>query len=177
MTFVVKAAADPAALTPAIKAAIRQVNPLQTFAKTATMERLVADSLGRRRVDLFLFSSFAVLALALAGIGIYGVVSYVARRRTREIGIRMALGAGASDVARLVVAEGMRPAAAGVCVGLVGAVAAARLMRSLVFGLGAADPLTFALVAGVMLCVALAACWVPARRAARLDPLQSLRSE
>jgi len=75
------------------------------------------------------------------------------------------------------VAEGMRPAAAGVCVGLVGAVAAARLMRSLVFGLGAADPLTFALVAGVMLCVALAACWVPARRAARLDPLQSLRSE
>jgi len=177
MTFVVKAAADPAALTPAIKAAIRQVNPLQTFAKTATMERLVADSLGRRRVDLFLFSSFAVLALALAGIGIYCVVSYVARRRTREIGIRMALGAGASDVARLVVTEGMRPAAAGVCVGLVGAVAAARLMRSLVFGLGAADPLTFALVAGVMLCVALAACWVPARRAARLDPLQSLRSE
>jgi putative ABC transport system permease protein len=177
MTFVVKTAGDPAALTPAIKAAIRQVNPLQTFAKTATMERLVADSLGRRRVDLFLFSSFAVLALALAGIGIYGVVSYVARRRTREIGIRMALGAGASDVARLVVTEGMRPAAAGVCVGLVGAVAAARLMRSLVFGLGAADPLTFALVAGVMLCVALAACWVPARRAARLDPLQSLRSE
>jgi putative ABC transport system permease protein len=177
MTFVVKTAGDPGAMTPAIKAAIRQVNPQQTFAKTATMERIVEDSMRQRRLDLFLFVSFAALALALAGIGIYGVVAYVARCRTREIGIRMALGAGAADVIRLVVREGMRPAVAGVSIGLIGALAAARLMRSMLFGLGAADPLTFAAVAGVMLCLALVACWIPARRAARLDPLDSLRSD
>ena len=177
MTFVVKTAGEPAAMTSAIKAAIRQVNPGQTFAKTATMEQLVADSLSPRRVDLLLLGSFAGLAFALAGIGIYGVVGYVARRRTREIGIRIALGARAADVTRLIVGEGMRPAVTGVAIGLIGSLAATRLMSRLLFGLSAADPLTFAAVAALMVCLALAACWVPARRAARTDPIHALRSE
>ena len=177
MTFLVKTTADPAGMLPAVKASIREVNRLQTFAKEVTMEQLVADSLERKRFNLFLLGSFAGLALALAGIGIYGMVSYATRQRTREIGVRIALGAQAEDVLRLLVGQGMALAGTGVAIGMIGALALTRLMRSLLFGVGAADPLTFAVIAGLMASFALLACWIPARRATRVDPVEALRSE
>jgi putative ABC transport system permease protein len=142
-----------------------------------TMEQRVADSLAQPRVSVTLLTVFAAVALALAAVGIYGVVSYAVTQRTREIGIRMALGARQGDVLRLVVRQGMLPAVAGVALGLAGALAATRAMASLLYGVGAADPLTFAVVALFLATVALVATYVPARRATRVAPTEALRYE
>jgi putative ABC transport system permease protein len=120
---------------------------------------------------------FASLALALAAVGVYGVISYVVTQRTREVGIRMALGAQAADVLRLFLRQGMTMVAGGVGIGLLGAFGLTRVMSSLLFGVRASDPLTFAGVSLLLAIVALAACWLPARRAARIDPLVSIRHE
>jgi putative ABC transport system permease protein len=142
-----------------------------------TMEQRVADSLAQPRVSVTLLTVFAAVALALAAVGIYGVVSYAVTQRTREIGIRMALGAKQGDVLRLVVRQGMLPAVAGVALGLAGALAATRAMASQLYGGGAADPLTFAVVALFLATVALVATYVPARRATRVAPTEALRYE
>jgi putative ABC transport system permease protein len=141
------------------------------------MEELVGRSTSDRRFTMLLFVSFAVLALLLAAIGLYGVVSYAVSQRTTEIGIRMALGATSADVNRLVVMQGLKPALAGIAIGVVGAVFACQALRSLLFGVTPVDPLTFSLVPPALLAVAALACYLPATRAAHLDPTMALRAD
>ena len=140
------------------------------------MDDLYHASLGRPRMVLVLLAAFAVLGLVLGAVGIYGVVAYGVRQRTRELGIRAALGADAAQIARLVVGSGLRYAIVGVALGIPAALAASRLMRGLVFGIAPTDPLSFAAVPLLLLAVAAAASWVPARRAALADPAEVLRS-
>ncbi|HEV2664621.1 MAG TPA: FtsX-like permease family protein, partial [Blastocatellia bacterium] len=142
-----------------------------------TMERLVSDSVARPRFNTVLLAAFAALALALAAVGIYGVIAYSVSRRAQEIGVRMALGARKSDVIRLVLKQGMAPAVAGAALGLVGAWAATRLMSGLLFEVSATDPVTFAVITLTLMTVALLACYVPARRATKVDPMVALRCE
>jgi len=142
-----------------------------------TMDQLLGNSLAQRRLTLVLLASFAALALLLAAVGIYGVISYAVRQRTHELGIRMALGAQARDVLALIVAHGLKLALLGVALGLVAALALTRFLESLLFGVRPTDPLTFGLIAAALLCVALLACWIPARRAAKVDPMVALRHE
>jgi putative ABC transport system permease protein len=141
------------------------------------LEQLWGISIAPQRFNLWLFGSFAALALILAAIGIYGVMTYNVAQRTREIGIRMAMGARRSDVLRLVLTQSILPAATGVFLGLSVALALTRLMASLLFGLTATDPATFAVVALLLILVALAAAYMPARRATQVDPLVALRYE
>jgi putative ABC transport system permease protein len=141
------------------------------------MNEVIAESLGEKRFSMILLGVFAGLALLLAGVGIYGVVSYIAGRRTQEIGIRMALGAQSSDVLRMVLGEGAKMTVVGVLIGLLAALGLTRLMSNLLFGVSATDPATFVLVSGVLALVALSACYIPARRATRIDPMVALRFE
>jgi putative ABC transport system permease protein len=177
MTFVVKTTPKPGAMLAAIKSAVRQVNSNQTFAKTATMEELVNDSLKQRRFNLFLLGLFAVLALALASIGIYGSISYSAKQRTNEIGVRVALGAQSRDVLRLIIGQGLTLALAGVGIGLLVSFALTRLIKGLLFGVSATDPLTFFVISALLMLTALMASWFPAWRATKVDPLVALRYE
>ncbi|HUO30899.1 MAG TPA: FtsX-like permease family protein, partial [Bryobacteraceae bacterium] len=142
-----------------------------------TLDHVIAGSLAPRRITMVLLGAFAGLALVLAAIGIYGVISFVVSRRTHEIGIRMALGAQYQDMLRLVLGEGMRMALAGLAVGVAAALGMTRLMVQELFGIVPQDPLTFLGVATLLMLVALLACYVPARRAARVDPMAALRCE
>jgi putative ABC transport system permease protein len=139
-----------------------------------TMDNVVANSLGTRRVSMQLFAVFGCAALLLAALGLYGVMAYSVTQRTQEIGIRMALGAQRSDVLALVIRQGMTLTVTGVIVGLAGAFALTRLLANLLFGVAATDPLIFVVIPLLLLCVALVACYLPARRAARLDPTVAL---
>ena len=177
MTFLVKTKSEPTSQLAAVKRAIREVNPRQTFARTATMEELVSDSLKQRRFNLFLLGLFAGIALLLATIGIYGSISYSTRQRTNEIGVRIALGAQSHDVLRLIVGQGFGLALVGVAVGLVAAFVLTRAIKGFLFGVGPNDPLTFLAISALLLFTALIASLIPARRATKVDPLVALRSE
>ncbi len=174
---VVRYKGDLATVTDAIRRTITQMSNQQIIYNPGTMESAISDSLAERRFAMVLLTAFAVLALLLASVGIYGVIAYVAGQRTQEIGIRMALGAHRLDVLRLMLWEGMQLALIGVVIGIAAGLALTRLMSQMLYGVSAADPVTFSGVAMVMLLVALAACYLPARRAAAINPMQALRSE
>jgi putative ABC transport system permease protein len=168
---------DPLALAPAARQALRAIDPELPLSDLQTLEGRVAENIARPRVSVLLLAVFAGVALTLSAIGIYGVVAYTVAQRTREIGVRMALGASAASVRRLVVQQGMAPALAGVAVGLALAFAGSRLIASLLYGVSASDPLTFVLVPLFLAAVALLATYLPARRATRVAPTVALRSE
>jgi putative ABC transport system permease protein len=168
---------DPRKLAGSVRAAIHEVDPNVPMSGIKTMDDLIEASLGQRRLSMFLLGSFAAIALLLASLGIYGVMAYSVTQRSRELGIRMALGAARRAVLALVVRQGMTLVLAGVTIGLVGAFALTRLLRSLLYQVSATDPATFALVALTLTSVALLATLVPAMRATRVDPVVVLREE
>jgi predicted permease len=175
--YTIRTQGSPDALSPSIRDAVRGFNSKAVMFHTETMDQIVSQSLASRRFAMILLAVFAALALVLASIGIYGVVSYIAGQRMHEIGIRMALGAQRTDVLKMVLGQGVRLAIAGVAIGLVAAAGLTQLMTKILYGVSATDPLTFALVAIVLTLIALAACYVPARRATAVDPMVALRYE
>jgi putative ABC transport system permease protein len=177
MRVAVRGAADPAVLTAGLRAAVAGVDPDAPLSEVQTMEARVSASVAQPRFTAVLLLSFALVALALGAVGVYGVIAYAVSRRTREIGVRMALGAHGGDVLRMVVRQGAVLAAAGIAVGLVGAFAATRALRGMLYGIAPLDPATFVAVPLALAAVALLASYLPARRAARVDPMVALRSE
>jgi ABC-type antimicrobial peptide transport system permease subunit len=173
----VRSASPAAALAPSIADAVRRVNPVLLAADIGPMERLVAKSVAGSRFQAALLSSFAALGLLLAALGLYGLVSYGAALRRREIGIRIALGATRREVFQLVTGGGLKLVALGLVLGTIAALAATRLLESLLFEVRATDPVTYAAIAAVMLGVGLLAGALPARRAAKIDPIEALRTE
>ncbi len=177
LTFVLRTAGDPSAVASAASRAVWSVDPDVPIARLTTMERVVSDRLWRARVTAWLLAGFAGVAVLLAAIGIYGLTAYVVSRRTREIGIRMALGAQSADVVRLAVSETVLPVAAGVLAGCAASLALARVAVSLLYGVTPSDPETFGAAVTVLAAVALAAGWIPSRRATRIDPVTALRED
>jgi putative ABC transport system permease protein len=175
--FVIRTTSDPQNLIAAVRTKVRELDRNLPISNINTMEQLVAQSVAQRRFGMILLGIFAGLALVLAGIGIYGVMSYAVAQRTQEIGIRMALGAERRDVLKMIVGQGMVLTTAGIGLGLAAAFALTRLMSNLLFDVKASDPLTFALIALLLAGVALLACYLPARRATKVDPMVALRCE
>jgi len=174
MALLVRTAQEPGSVASAVRGAVTALDPDQPVLEVGTMEEHLGATLSHPRFNMLLLAVFAALALTLSALGIYSVLSYAVRRRTREIGIRMALGANHRDVLRLIVLQGMRPALIGLAVGLAGALALGRALSSLVFGIKATDPATFVVAAALLGLVALAACAVPAWRASRVHPTEAL---
>jgi predicted permease len=177
MYVVARTSTDPVGLAAAITKEARAMDSNVPVYDVKTMEQRFSESLARRRFAMFALGLFAVTAMLLAIIGIYGVMSYSVAQRTREIGIRVALGAQTRDVLRMVIGQGMLLAAVGVSIGLLGAVALTRVMSSLLFGVSATDPVTFAAITLILAAVAFLACYIPARRATKVDPMEALRYE
>jgi predicted permease len=177
LTQMARTQGTPLGLTAAIRQTLQEMNSQQVMYGVDTMDAVIADSLAPRRFSMILLGIFAVLALVLSMVGIYGVISYLVGQRTHEIGVRVALGAQRSDVMRLVLGQGTKMALIGVAIGLAAALVLTRLMTKMLFGVSAADPLTFGGVAVLLTIVALAACYIPARRATRVDPMVALRYE
>jgi putative ABC transport system permease protein len=166
---------DPLAFAPVLRRELAALDPAQPISDVASMDERAASSVAQFKLNSIIVTLFAAVALVLASVGIFAVISYAVAQRTREIGIRMALGAARLDVLRLIVRDGMTPAAVGVVIGAAGAFGATRLMRSLLYGVSATDPIVFGLVATMLVLVAVGACYLPARRAARVDPNVALR--
>jgi predicted permease len=177
MSLAVRTTSRPNSLVSAVTNAIHELDREIPLVDVATMEDLITNSISQRRFNMLLFAAFAGLAVVLAAVGIYSVLAYAVRRRGREIGIRMALGAQIADVVRMVVMEGMMPTLIGVSIGVAGALALGRVLATLIYGIQASDPLTFVAVAALLLIVAALACSIPAYRAARVEPIQALRDE
>jgi putative ABC transport system permease protein len=177
ISFVIRTASDPAGLVSAVRREILSLDKEQPIAGVSTMEEYVSRWLAPQRFNMTLIAIFAVIALLLASLGVYGVIAYGVAQRTHEIGIRMALGAQAADVLRLIVGQGMALALIGVGIGLIAALVLTRFLASLLYGVSATDPLTFATVSLVLTFVALLACYIPARRATKVDPGVALRYE
>ena len=177
---VVRSLGDGGQTTPlfaSIRSAIQSQNNQNAISDVQTLNEVISDSLADRRFSMVLLGSFAAIALLLASLGIYGVISYLVGQRTHELGIRLALGAGRKDILRLVLSHGMKMALAGVVIGLVAAFGLTRLMSSMLFGVAPTDPATFGAIAVILTFVALLACYIPARRATKVDPLVALRAE
>jgi putative ABC transport system permease protein len=177
LSLVLRTAADPQLQTSALRSALAEIDPNQPLVNVRTMEDNIATTVAQPRFRTWLIGIFAAVALALAAVGVYGVMSYTVMRRTSEIGIRVTLGAQPEDVFKIVVGEGLRLALAGVGVGIVAALAMTRVLQSFLFGTSAYDPLTFFAVAMLLTIVAVAASFFPARRATLVDPMVALRYE
>ncbi len=177
MTIALRSNLDPTSLEAAVRREVQAIDPNKAIADVKTMDQLIEESVGERRLSLVLFLLFAVVALLLAAVGIYGVMAYGVTQRTHEIGIRMALGAQPRDVVQLLVGRGMTLAMTGVALGVAAAYALTRLMASLLFEVSTTDPATFVVIALVLASVALLACYIPARRATKVDPMVALRHE
>jgi putative ABC transport system permease protein len=177
MNLLVRTEVEPLSLGSAVRAQVAALNKDQAVFNVRTMEQVLAHSVAARRFSMFLLTVFAMVALALASLGIYGLMSYLVAQRTREIGMRKVLGAQVSDVLKLVISQGMRLVLAGLALGLIASVALTRTMRNLLFGVSATDPATFAAPVLLLIAVALLACFIPARRATKVDPMVALRGE
>jgi putative ABC transport system permease protein len=177
VSLVIHTANDPAALAAAVRAAVWSIDKEQPVYDVQTMQSRVSEASGRRRTQTILLTAFGLLAMCLAAIGIYGVVSEAVNQRTREIGVRMALGADARDVMRMVMRRSLALAAAGIAAGLAASLYLTRFLQSLLFGVKATDLAAFAGAGAVLLAVAMVAGYLPARRAAHIDPAAVLRSE
>jgi putative ABC transport system permease protein len=174
---VARATGDPLALAPSVRAALWSVDPDQPVWEIRSMDGLLARSMRQERFTMLLTGLFAALALLLAAVGVYGVMAYTVSQRTREVGIRLAIGATPAQLIGLILGQGVRATAAATVLGLAGSLGAARLIRGQLFGVAPDDPVTFVVVPAVLAGVALLACWLPARRAAKVDPVVALRSE
>jgi ABC-type antimicrobial peptide transport system permease subunit len=177
MALLVRTRGDPMAIEGAVRAAVSAIDKDQPVVDVKPLAEHLHGTTQQRRFDSLLFAGFAGLALLLAAVGLYGVLSYSVLLRTREIGVRMALGARGGDVVRLILRHGLLMVLLGTLMGGLGALELTQLMQSLVFGMSASDPLTFAAVVAVLLLVGAAACAIPARRASRMDPMRALRVE
>ena len=177
MYLVARAKQDPTALASSVRAEVRRLDPALPVAAVRTMEQVVYESVGQPRFVAFLVLIFALVALTLAAVGTYGVLAYMVEMRTREIGVRMALGAQARQVLQMVLAQGAWLVGTGLLFGVAGAIALRKVLASVLFGVTATDPVIFGVVFLVLSCVGLAACYLPARRATRVDPLVALRAE
>ncbi|MFN2565996.1 MAG: FtsX-like permease family protein, partial [Gemmatimonadaceae bacterium] len=177
MTLVIRTDGDPARLAGPIRAVIRRIDPELPIAQVRTLDEVFSASVSTPRFTTVLLGAFGGLALVLAALGVYGVISYSVAQRSQEMGIRMALGARAADVVRLVVAQGMRPAIVGLIVGVLAAIAGTRLMRQFLFGVSETDAASFAVGVIVLGVAGIVATLVPARRATRADPLVALRAD
>ena len=175
--LLVRSKGDPAIMSEAVRRVIWSVNPQQPIAKVRTMDDLIDLDVADRKQQTTLLGSFAALALLLASIGLYGVLSYWVTQRSREIGLRMALGASSGNVTRMVVRHGLGLTGAGLAMGCAAAWLATQAMSKLLYGVRASDPATFAAVAAVLAGIAALACWIPARRASQVDPVMVLREE
>jgi predicted permease len=175
--WAVRTSGDAARLTPQVRAAVAELDPRLPVAEVQPMEELVDQAMAPTRFALVLIGVFAVIAAVLAAVGLYGVLATGVRQRTAEIGVRMALGAPTGSIFRLVLGEGLRLSAVGAVLGVLAAVLLTRVMRSMLVGVGATDPATFATIAVLFFVIAALACWLPARRAAGLDPKIALREE
>jgi len=177
MTLLVRVAGEPSAIVPFIRNAVRAIDPAQPVYQVRSLHEWLAESTARPRITTALIGTFAILALLLASVGVYGVLSYSVGQRTQEIGVRMALGATRGDVMRLALQGGMTWAGAGITLGLIGALSLSRVLATLLFAVPARDPITFGAVGAALAIVALTACYLPARRAARIDPMVAVRSD
>ena len=174
-TLVVRTAGAPRALVEPIRRAILAEDPEQPIANARSIEEVIAASVAQRRLVLVVLALFAASAMLLAAVGLYGVIAYAVSQRTREIGVRMAVGASGREVLALFLRQGLRLTGLGIALGLAGALGLTRLLASQLYGVRATDPATFASVSGVLLLVALVASFLPARRAARVEPMNALR--
>jgi putative ABC transport system permease protein len=177
MTIVVRTAGDPSAFVPTARADLASIDRDLPIAAVRTMDEVVGRSITQRRFMMMLIAAFALVAVVLAAIGVYGVLAYVVSQRTQEIGLRLAIGAAPDDVVRLFLREGISLTMWGLCAGVAGALAAGRALTTLLFGVTASDPLTFVLVAAALALAAVGASYLPARRAAGVDPMAALRTD
>ena len=177
MSLVIRSSVEPSALSSAVRQVVSEVDRSVPVSNIETMDRIVSESITQPRFNLFLLGLFSTVAMLLSAAGIYGVTAYTVTQRTHEVGIRLALGAQVSDVLKMILGQGMAVIGIGLVLGLVSAFLLMRLLRSLLFGVGENDPLTFAAITVGLLLVALVACYIPARRATKVDPLIALRYE
>lgn len=177
MAIVIRSTVEPESLAPALRQAVAEVDRTVPISEVKTMEHIVSESVTQPRFNLFLLAVFSGIALLLSAAGIYGVTAYTVTQRTHELGIRIALGAQVGDVLRMILGQGMMVIGAGIALGLIAAFGLMRLMKSLLFGVSATDPFTFIGITVVLIAAGLLACYLPARRATKVDPLVALRYE